>query len=636
MKHQFNLSYWICMILFGIVGPVHAQTMISTNNIKCRDPFVTVDQKNKCYYLIVSQKKDERGGLFAYKSKDLNQWEKVGFVYNAPKDYIGTDNWWAPDFYKYKGNYYCFVTVSNPQKGILRGTTILKAKNILGPYSPVLPPDKMAMTPAGMQCLDGSFFVDKEKNPWIIFSLEWNGPNVTNNDGEIWAQRLNKGLTGTIGEPHRLFKASEAPWIKNVGGYVTDAPFIWQDPKTGHLLMLWSSFSPYYTIGQAISTNGKVLGPWKQDSTRIFSKDGGHQMVFKDLQGNLKLSFHTHNGEAGKETFTIRDIIIKDGKFQPIDEREYHNPVKTTDNKPVDLADPFAYEHHGTYYLTGTTQPDGIGFACYTSKDLISWTPTGMLYQKPKNHFGTSAFWAPEVKYHNGKFYLTYSCYNPEKKILQTSLAVSDTPEGPFKDLYTPWLDLGYSVIDGDLFFDDDDTPYLYFSKNVTVSDSIGTGSLYVIRMKKDLSGPDSKPVFISAPTQKWEMVNWKKNRCNEGPFVFKKNGIYYLTYSANDTGYENYGIGVQYAKKPMGPWKKDPDNPLMTTNKTQGISSPGHNSIVKAPNGDLYIVYHRHADPHCKKPNWDRVVCVDKLYFDKKGKLRTEGPTNAPQTVSW
>jgi len=635
MKTALNLVCLICAFFAFNLSHVHAEKTLRTNDIKCRDPFIIVNQKDKSYYLIISQQKDGRGGLFAYKSKDLDQWEKVGYIYNAPQDYIGTNDWWAPDFYKYKGNYYCFVTVSNPQKGILRGTTILKSNNITGPYSPILPADKMAITPPNMQCLDGSLFVDDQKNPWIIFSVEWIGPNVSNKDGEIWAQRLNRNLTATVGMPHRLFKASEATWVKSIGGYVTDAPFIWKDPKSGHLLMLWSSFSPYYTIGQAISTNGSVLGPWRQEPKAIFTHDGGHQMVFKDLQGNLKLSFHTHNGEPGKETFTLKNIVLKDGKFQPINGNTYCNPLKTIDNKIINLADPFAYEYDGIYYLTGTSS-DGQGFPCYTSKDLITWTSTGFLYQKPENHFGTFAFWAPEVKFHNKKFYLTYSCYDPQKKILKTCLAVSDNPEGPFKDFYTPWLDLGYSVIDGDIFVDNDNTPYLYFSKNETNSDSIGTGNLYVIRMKKDFSGPDGEPVFISGPTQKWEMVNWKKNRCNEGPTIFKRNNTYYMTYSANDTGYDHYGIGVQYAKSPMGPWKKDPANPIITTDLSKGVSSPGHNSIVKAPNGDLFIVYHRHADPNCKKPNWDRVVCIDKLYFDKKGRLKTSGPTTNSQEVSW
>jgi len=316
--------------------------------------------------------------------------------------------------------------------------------------------------------------------------------------------------------------------------------------------------------------------------------------------------------------------------------KTYTNPLKTTVGKVIDVADPFVYEYKGIYYMTGTCSlQKGEGFACYTSKDLVHWRYRGLLYSKPYKHIGSSCFWAPEVKYYDGKFYMTYSCFVKDKNLLMTCLAVSDTPAGPFKDLYTPWFDLGYSAIDADIFIDTDNTPYLYFSKNGMVN-NVATGEIYVVKLKKDLSGLDGTPVFVSKASQPWEKVKWDSNQCNEGPFVFKRGDTYYMTYSGNDTGYEYYGVGVSYAKSPLGPWTKSENNPLMTTDTAKGISSPGHNSIVQAPDGSLYIVYHRHADPNCQKPNWTRVVCIDKLYFDKDGKLKVDGPTNSAQHISW
>ncbi|MDD2437837.1 MAG: glycoside hydrolase family 43 protein [Massilibacteroides sp.] len=318
-------------------------------------------------------------------------------------------------------------------------------------------------------------------------------------------------------------------------------------------------------------------------------------------------------------------------------EKSYVNPLMTVDSTVLSVADPFVYQYDNTYYLTGTTVlPEGEGFAYYTSTDLITWDYHGVLYRKPENHIGTFGFWAPEVKYYNGKFYLTYSCYVKERNLMLTCLAVSERPDGPFTDLYTPWFDLDYSAIDADIFVDEDATPYVYFSKNGMQGDTLATGELYVAKLKKDLSGLEGDPVFVSAASQPWEKVNWNRNRCNEGAFVFKKGGTYYMTYSANDTGYEFYGIGVSYADNPLGPWEKSVDNPLMTTDLSQKISSPGHNSIVEAPDGNLYLIYHRHADAFCQKPNWDRVVCMDRLYFDENGKIKMVGPTNTPQAVGW
>lgn len=56
----------------------------------------------------------------------------------------------------------------------------------------------------------------------------------------------------------------------------------------------------------------------------------------------------------------------------------------------------------------------------------------------------------------------------------------------------------------------------------------------------------------------------------------------------------------------------------------------------MEAPDGDLYIIYHRHADASCQKPNWDRVVCMDRLFFDEEGKLHTDGPSAMPRQVYW
>lgn len=122
---------------------VQAQEIGATENLRLRDPFITVDRDNACYYLVHSRWKDGREGLFALRSQDLEHWEKTGFVYNAPEDYLGTDDWWAPDTYPYNGNWYTFVTVRNESRGILRGTTVLRSTDDpLGSYSPVLPSER--------------------------------------------------------------------------------------------------------------------------------------------------------------------------------------------------------------------------------------------------------------------------------------------------------------------------------------------------------------------------------------------------------------------------------------------------------------------------------------------------------------
>ena len=88
----------------------------------------------------------------------------------------------------------------------------------------------------------------------------------------------------------------------------------------------------------------------------------------------------------------------------------YTNPVRDSNGDMVRVADPFVYRHGGVYYLIGTTRQHN-GFDCYTSPDLVHWTFAGAAYTKPDGHYGTGSFWAPEVKYYNGKIYLTNSAY---------------------------------------------------------------------------------------------------------------------------------------------------------------------------------------------------------------------------------
>jgi GH43 family beta-xylosidase len=309
----------------------------------------------------------------------------------------------------------------------------------------------------------------------------------------------------------------------------------------------------------------------------------------------------------------------------------YTNPVG---DSPIHMGDPFAFTHAGKYYLIGTTSPNE-GFQCYESTDLANWQPKGWAWRKPAtNSWAVGAFWAPEVKFYRGKFYLTYNGLVRDSKPnkLLMGLAVSDQPEGPYRDLHAPWFDPGYSTIDGHIFVDDDGTPYLYFSRNGS-QDGYGYGINYGVQLERDLSKPVGEPVKLIEASQSWERINWAKNRCNEGATVLKHGGRYYMTYSANHTAFPGYGVGYATAPKPLGPWTKAEENPILADHLELGVSAPGHNSIVRTPDEtEMFIVYHTHADP--KNPSNDRVVNIDRLEFTADGKLRVIGPTRSPQPL--
>ena len=176
-----------------------------------------------------------------------------------------------------------------------RATQILRSESPMGPFNPI---SEGPMTPEDRVCLDGTFFVDDNNNPWIVFCHEW----TQIGNGTICATRLTDDLSATIGEPELLFPAGDAKWVFSLnpnedGHFVTDGPFFYR-LKNGKLIMLWSSFIKTFGYVQtyALSESGTLKGPWKQQDEPLYKNDGGHGMIFKGFDGQLFLILHQPNG----------------------------------------------------------------------------------------------------------------------------------------------------------------------------------------------------------------------------------------------------------------------------------------------------------------------------------------------------
>ena len=252
-----------------------------------------------------------------YISKDLKKWTHPKTVMVLPDDSWGKNMVWAPEMHKYKDKYYLFVTLTSYEhlknlkkpagadswpEFYKRGTQIFYSDNPLGPYKPF---NNKAHTPAGMMALDGTFWVENNI-PYLIFCNEW----VQVVDGTMLLMRLKDDLSETLGDPYLLFKASEAPWVDEKNRKVTDGPYIYKS-KTNKLIMIWSSLGKgRYMVGQARSESGNVKGPWIQSKRLVFSKNGGHGMIFRTFDGILTLALHQPNNPEGAERlklFRIKD-----------------------------------------------------------------------------------------------------------------------------------------------------------------------------------------------------------------------------------------------------------------------------------------------------------------------------------------
>ena len=289
--------------------------MLKTNEINIRDPFVLV--QDGMYYLYGTRGATCWGpatGFDVYRSRDLETWEGPFVCFENDGHFWADRNYWAPEVHVWHGCYYMFASFK--KEGRCRGTAILVSDSPMGPFRPHCA--DLTITPEDWESLDGTFYVSQSGEPYMVFSHEW----LQVKDGEICAVKLSEDLTHAVGDPFVLFHASEAPWAKwlthssGLVGCVTDGPFMWRGSR-GELFCLWASFSESgYTEGVAVSDNGEIDGHFTQLSP-LFDKDGGHGMVFRDLQGHLYLTLHSPNTHL-QEHPVFLPLMEKGGRLQSL------------------------------------------------------------------------------------------------------------------------------------------------------------------------------------------------------------------------------------------------------------------------------------------------------------------------------
>jgi hypothetical protein len=249
------------------------------------------------------------GGML-WKSKDLKLWEGPYKVAETdPQSWMGPRPMiWAAELHEYKGRYYYFATFTNRDITIdsVKGNSIKRrASHILvsdWPDGPYVPMRDATYLPANKSTLDGTFWVDKDGKPYLIYCHEW----LQNWDGTIEKIELKPDLSGSIGEGTLLFRASSSPWSreKDESGNVrpnkvTDGPYVFRT-QTGRLGILWTSWVyDVYAQGVAYSSSGTLDGTWVHEKEPITPPNFGHGMLFRTLQGKLLMAIHSHQNING-------------------------------------------------------------------------------------------------------------------------------------------------------------------------------------------------------------------------------------------------------------------------------------------------------------------------------------------------
>lgn len=307
-------------------------------------------------------------------------------------------------------------------------------------------------------------------------------------------------------------------------------------------------------------------------------------------------------------TFIILGVLIA-GSFSSL---LAQNPFITDQF----TADPSARVFNGKVYvypshdILANENRGRIGWFCmedyhvFSSPDLVNWTDHGVIVSQetvdwvnPESY----SMWAPDCIERNGRYYFYFPSQRKEdgrRKGFGIGVAVADHPEGPFVPESTPIE--GVNGIDPNPFIDKDGQAYLYWSM----------GNLFVAKLKENMLALDGEPAVVKEMPEKG---------LKEGPYLFERNGIYYMTYPHVENNIER----IEYATG---------DNPMGPFNFTGVIidESPlgcwtNHQSIIEYKD-QWYIFYHQNDF----SPGFDksRSIRVDSLFFNDDGTIRKVIPT--------
>ena len=264
-------------------------------------------------------------------------------------------------------------------------------------------------------------------------------------------------------------------------------------------------------------------------------------------------------------------------------------------------ADPAPLVFNDTVFLyTSHDEDDGLGFKMqnwllYTSTDMVNWTDHGVVASLKDFKWVPydNGAWAPQCIRRNNKFYM----YCPMPNGVGIGVLVSDTPYGPFKDpIGKPLIKNSAHDIDPTVLIDDDGQAYLYW----------GNPNLYYVRLNEDMVSYSGE--IVNEPT--------KPANYQEGPWVWKRNGHYYLAYASTCCP---EGIGYAMSNSPTGPWEYK--GMIMEGDER---SSGNHPGIIDYKGrsyvfGFNYAILKQTMSKHYER----RSICLENITYNADGTIQ-------------
>ena len=280
-------------------------------------------------------------------------------------------------------------------------------------------------------------------------------------------------------------------------------------------------------------------------------------------------------------------------------------------------ADPEGIVFGSEYFVFPTFSAryeDQVFLDAFSSPDLVHWTKHERILDTLAVSWADSAMWAPSAIEKDGKYYLFFAANDiqSDDQYGGIGVAVSDNPSGPYVDhLGRPLIDAfhnGAQPIDQFVF--EDHGNYLIFYG--------GWRHANVAQLNDDFSGflPFEDGTVFKEITPEGYV---------EGPFMLKRNGLYYFMWSEGGWTNSSYHVAYAVSDSPLGPFERKgtilEQDPAIAT-------GAGHHSVITVPGtAEWFIVYHRRPIPNEGRDH--RVVSIDLLLFAEDGSIEPVVMTN-------
>lgn len=558
-----------------------------------RDPHILRCEDGKTFYMVVTDMKSNLGwnsnrGMVLLKSTDLINWQHtaINFPTRYTKTWKNVQRVWAPEtiYDRKAGKYMVFYSLASSDRGSY----------------------------------------DK-----------------------IYYQYANKDFTDLEGEPK---------WLFDAGCATIDGDIVYNEADQLYHLFYKQEAGRgiYQAVAKELTDKWQMIGGNVEQTKESVEGvgvckaiDGKSWIIMYDCYGNGHYQFCK---SEDLKTFQFVQNTEMRGKFTPrhgtiipITRAEKERLLKAFPNHKQPIlsgfhADPEVLYSNKTkkYYIYSTTDGTpgwgGHDFSVFSSENLIDWKDEGKMLDVKGDQvkWATGNAWAPciiEKKVGKAyKYFFYFSAHNPKSNRKEIGVAVSDSPTGPFVDSGAPIITdadrpkeaRGGQAIDVDVFQDPKTGKcYLYW----------GNGFMAGAELNDDMLSVKKETITHLTP-KGGNLQTWA---FREGAYVFYRKGTYYFMWSVDDTGSPNYHVCYGTAKSPLGPITIDENNYMVIKQKPEDkIYGTAHNSVLQIPGKDeWYIVYHRiNKNFVHHEPGIHREVCIDRMTFDKQGRIIPVIPT--------